>query len=116
MYKIAVHGYEQAYGTFTIKSETLEPAANDDCSDAIMLELGVNVSSDTLSATEDPDLPFCGRYVRLFGWWFYLSIIIEDSTNFLVNFLFLFPRWSTISMLYLSTAALTEQIQESGTL
>jgi hypothetical protein len=60
MYFIGVHGYKTAYGSFSLTSEVLEPAANNDCTGAQPLELGVNVSSNTLAATGDPSLPECG--------------------------------------------------------
>ncbi|CAB9506303.1 PKD [Seminavis robusta] len=59
-YFINVHGYEKSYGNFGIESKTLEPVANDMCSDAEPLELGVNASSSSLAATADPGLPECG--------------------------------------------------------
>ena len=59
-YYILVHGFGRKSGSFTLESEVLEPAANDECSGAIPLELGVNASSSTLAATADEGLPFCG--------------------------------------------------------
>ena len=59
-YFILVHGFERESGSFTLESEVLDPAENDDCTAATPLELGVNVSSNTLAATVDEDLPFCG--------------------------------------------------------
>jgi hypothetical protein len=60
-YYINVHGYSKAYGMFTLESEELEPAPNDECSMAIPLELGVAVQSDTLAATGDANLTLCGE-------------------------------------------------------
>jgi hypothetical protein len=70
MYFIRVHGYENAYGNFSIASEVLEPTANNDCIAAQPLELGVNVSSNSLAATGEPDIPFCGMYVYCTVEWF----------------------------------------------
>ena len=69
MYYINVHGYETAYGDFSIESEVLQPAGNDECSAAEMLELDTTVSSNTLAATGDPGLPFCGLYVHFWCCW-----------------------------------------------
>jgi hypothetical protein len=60
MYFISVHGYGVAYGNFSISSQVVELAANNDCIAAQPLELGVNISGDTSAATGDPKLPECG--------------------------------------------------------
>ena len=44
-----------------LESKELEPSINDMCNGATPLEIGVAVDSNTLAATGDPDLPFCGE-------------------------------------------------------
>jgi len=62
-YFVFVHGFSGDSGAFTLQSEVVDAAANDDCTAAIPLDLGVNDTSDTSAATADADLPFCGMYV-----------------------------------------------------
>ena len=59
-YYINVHGYQKAYGMFTLESEELQAPTNDLCSGATSLELGVEAESNSLAATGDAGLPFCG--------------------------------------------------------
>jgi len=60
MYYVVVYGFGRSSGQFILESEVLSPPANDDCSGAVPLELGVSVASDSLAATDDVDLPICG--------------------------------------------------------
>ena len=60
IYYILVHGLLSRTGEYTMLVETVDAAANDDCTSAAELTLGVYASGSTLSATSDEDIPVCG--------------------------------------------------------
>lgn len=60
MYYILVHGVGTSAGDYNLVVKTLDPAENDDCTDATELNFGVSESGTTFSASSTRDLPFCG--------------------------------------------------------
>ena len=60
-YYILVHGFGSNSGPFALEVETLEGAANDNCTTATVLVLGEAVAGSTLAASNHKGLSFCGE-------------------------------------------------------
>lgn len=47
-------------GDFTLVTEILDPAENDECDDATQLEFGVPAAGSNFAASFEDELPLCG--------------------------------------------------------